>query len=217
MVNLHNVLCFFRFEDRTKHLQMLSSLPDGEHKCLKEAELNEMIKLCIKPECRKLQLKKYFGDTDNNVRKTCDFCLDGACIEKTEAHLEVVEVLHCLQSMNHLHSKVTFNLLVLVYSGYKRRQVLSKSFHNIPQYGKGKTKFSDSSFQHFVQLLISENIIAEKLRGSNENGSTPYLIPGNRAEALTNGDRSFLYAGAKCSRLKINNIIIICVYVTSQI
>ena len=181
---------FYRFEDRTKHLQMLSSLPDGEHKCLKVAELNGMIKLCIKPECRKLQLKKYFGDADNNVCKTCDFCLDGACIEKTEAHLEAVEVLHCLQSMNHLHSKVTFNLLVLVYRGSKRREVLSKSFHNIPQYGKGKTKFSDSSLQHFVQLLISENVIAEKLRGANENGSTPYLIPGSRAEAFTNGELS---------------------------
>jgi len=39
--------------------------------------------------------------------------------------------------------------------------------------------------------LISENVITEKLRGSNENGSTPYLIPGSQAEALSSGELSF--------------------------
>ena len=91
---------FFRFEDRTKHLQMLTSLPEGEHKCLRVAELNQMVKLRIQPQCRKLQLNKYFGDNDTNVCQTCDFCVDGARIEKTEARLEAVEVLSCLQSMH---------------------------------------------------------------------------------------------------------------------
>jgi len=39
-------------------------------------------------------------------------------------------------------------------------------------------------------MLISENVIVEKLRGTNENGSTPYLVPGIRAEALANGELS---------------------------
>ena len=129
-----------------------------------------MVKLCIQPECRKLQLNKYFGDNDTNVCQTCDFCVDGARIEITEARLEAVEVLSCLQSIHQLHSKITFNLLVLVYRGSKRKEVLAKSFHTILKYGKGKNKFSDSSLQHFVQQLISENVITEKLRGSNENG-----------------------------------------------
>jgi len=37
-------------------------------------------------------------------------------------------------------------------------------------------------------MLISENVIIEKLRGSKENGSTPYLVPGSWAEALANGE-----------------------------
>jgi len=121
---------------------MFSSLPEGEHKCLKLAELNEMVKLCIQPECRKLQLKNYFGDTDCNVCQTCDFCVDGAHINKTEAHLEAVKVLSCLQSMHHLHPKITFNLLVLAYRGSKRREIywqnLFTTFYSI---GKGKTNF----------------------------------------------------------------------------
>jgi len=92
--------------------------------------------------------------------------------------------------MHHLHPKITFNLLVLAYRGSKQKEILAKSFHNIPQYGKGKNKFSDSSLQHFVQMLISENVIVEKLRGTNENGSMPYLVPGSQAEALANGELS---------------------------
>jgi len=161
---------FFRFEDRTKHLHMISSLPEGDHRSLKLAELNDVVKMCLKPECRKLQLKKYFGEVSNDVCRSCDFCLDGACIEKTEANLQAVKVLNCLQSMIHVHPKMTFNLLVLVYRGSKQKEVLAKSFQNIPQYGKGKNIFSDSSLQHFIQMLISENVIAEKLRGTNEWG-----------------------------------------------
>ena len=37
-------------------------------------------------------------------------------------------------------------------------------------------------------MLISENILAEKLRGTNESGSTPYLIPGNKAVAMSSGE-----------------------------
>ena len=97
--------------------------------------------------------------------------------------MQAVQVLNCLQSMIHVHPKITFDLLVLVYRGSKRKEVLAKSFQNIPQYGKGKNIFSDSSLQHFIQMLISENIIAEKLRGTNECGSTPFLIPGDKAVA----------------------------------
>ena len=39
-------------------------------------------------------------------------------------------------------------------------------------------------------MLISENVIVEKPRSSNENGSMPYLVPGSWAEALANGELS---------------------------
>ena len=144
---------FFRFEDRTKHLQMISSLPEGDHRSLKLTELNDVVKMCLK-KCNNMQ---------------------------------AVEVLNCLQSMIRVHPKITFNLLVLVYQGSKRREVLAKSFQNITQYGKGKNIFSDSSLQHFIQMLISENI-AEKLRGTNEYGSMPFFIPGDKAVAMSNGE-----------------------------
>ena len=151
---------FFRFEDRTKHLQMISSLPEGDHRSLRLTELNDVVKMCLKPECQKLQLRNYFGEASNDVCQSCDYCVNGACTEKTEANMQAVEVLNCLQSMILVYPKITFNLLVLVYRRSKRKEVLAKSLQNIPQYGKGKNNFSDSSLQHFIQMLISENIIA---------------------------------------------------------
>ena len=46
---LSQCFVFFRFEDRTKHLQMISSLPDAEHRKLKLTELHDVVKLCIQP------------------------------------------------------------------------------------------------------------------------------------------------------------------------
>ena len=102
--------------------------------------------------------------------------------------MQAVEVLNCLQSMIHVYPKITFNLLVLVYRGSKRKEVLAKSLQNIPQYGKGKNSFSDASLQHFIQIRISENIIVEKLRGTNESGFTPCLILGDKAVAMSSGE-----------------------------
>ena len=46
---LSQCFVFFRFEDHTKHLQMISSLPDAEHRKLKLTELHDGVKLCIQP------------------------------------------------------------------------------------------------------------------------------------------------------------------------
>ena len=94
---------------------MISSLPEGDHRSLKLTELNDVVKMCLKPESKKLQLRKYFGEESNDVRRPCDYCVDGACIDKTEANMQAVEVLNCLKSMIHFHPKITFNLLALFY------------------------------------------------------------------------------------------------------
>lgn len=180
---------YFRFEDRTKHLQMISSLPESEHRSLKLSELNDIVKFCIKPECRKIQLLKYFNETEHEIcHEKCDFCTAGIPADKTVANAEAIEIFSCLQSLQKLHEKITLNTLLLVYRGSKRKEILNKSFHTIPEYGNGKAKFSDNGLMHFVQMLISENVITEKLRGTNESGSTPYLIAGNQVQSLTHGE-----------------------------
>lgn len=165
---------------------MISSLPESEHRTVKLSGLNDMVKFCTKSECRKIQLRKYFKQ--ETCCKKCDFCTAGICVEKTVANAEAIEIITCLQSLQELHDKITLNTLLLVYRGSKRKEILNKSFHTIPEYGKGKGKFFDNGLMHFVQMLISENVITEKLRGTNESGSTPYLVAGNQLQSLTHGE-----------------------------
>ncbi len=182
----------FRFEDRTRHLQIISSIPEGDHRTLKLNSLNEMAKFCIKPECRKNQLVQYFGEClEVQCDQMCDFCRATTIVEKTDASVEALEILSCLNNMKRLCNKVTLNLLMLVYRGSKRKEILAKSFNTIPEFGKGKNVFNELSLKRFLHMLISENVLIEQLRGQNETGSIPYLVSGNKEELIKQGDLIF--------------------------
>ena len=99
-----------------------------------------------------------------------------------------LEVLSCLRNMQRLQEKITWNLLVLVYRGSKRKEVLAKPFNTIPEFGKGKTVFTENSLKHFIQVLISENVVTERLRGAGETKFIPYLACGNKEGLIKTGE-----------------------------
>ena len=93
----------FRFQDRTKHLQMINSLPESKHREKKLNKLNEMVKIFIYPECRKVQLSRYFDeDTLDECGRKCDFCLRNVTVARGNGNKEALEVLRCLQNMQTL-------------------------------------------------------------------------------------------------------------------
>ena len=180
---------FFRFEDRTQHMQMICSLPEDEHRDLKRRSLNEVVKFCIVPRCRKLQLIEYFSEECQDIcGSMCDVCMNPPNLESQNANIQALEVLSCLNNMRIVQHKITSNLLIAVYRGSKRKEVVSKSLHEIPEFGYGKAVFSDSALKEFAHMLIAENVIVEELRGPNEAGSHPYLVCGNKAELLRHGE-----------------------------
>jgi hypothetical protein len=81
---------------------------------------------------------------------------------------------------------------MLVYRGSKRKEILAKSFDTIPEFGNGKTVFTELSLKHFLHTLISENLLIEQLRGHNETGTTPYLVCGNKVELIKEVTSSFI-------------------------
>ena len=178
----------FRFEDKTKHLQMIAALPESEHR-EKLNKLNEMVKFCIYPECRKVQLARYFDEDASDVCGCkCDFCLGNLDIAWENGNKEALEVLSCLRNMQRLQEKITWNLLVLVYRRSKRKEVLAKPFNTIPEFGKGNTVFTENSLKHFIQVLISKNVATERLRGAGETKSIPYLACGNKEGLIKTGE-----------------------------
>lgn len=181
-------IVFFRFEDRTRHLKMISELPDGDHRTMKLKNLNEVVKFCILPKCRKLQLGQYFGEMcEIPCVSSCDLCLGETSVEPQVGNTRALEVLNCLNNMCKLQGKVTSNLLMLVYRGSKRKEVVAKSFHLVPEYGKGKNIFSDHELKLFIQMLIVQNVIVEELRSENESGTLPYLQCGEKTELIRDG------------------------------
>ena len=118
----------------------------------------------------------------------CDLCLDNITVIREDGKNEALEVLSCLQNMQQIQGKVTLQLLILVYQGSKRKEVMAKSLNSIPEFGKGKAVFSAYSLKHFIQMLISENAIIERLRGSNETGTIPYLTCGDKEELIKRGE-----------------------------
>ena len=175
----------FCFEDRTKQLRMISSLPDSEHRFFKIQNLNEMVKFCIMPHCRRSQLVEYFGEgTRESCKGKCDFCLGGVRVDRQDGNDDALQVLSCLESMQQLHPKVTLQQLILTYRGSKRKEVIAKACSMVPKFGKGKDTFSDARLKQFIQLLISESIIVECLRDAKEISTTPYLISGKKEHLL---------------------------------
>ena len=179
----------FRFEDRTKQLKMISSLPDSEHCSFKVKNLNEMVKFCIVPKCIRVQLIEFFGEISHEACcNKCDFCLGKANISSLNGNDDALNLLSCLINMQKLHAKVTLHHLVLTYRGSKRKEILNQSFNTIPEFGKGKDNFSETGLKHFIQLLISESVIVETLRDPKEISTTPHLVCGDKHNALTTGE-----------------------------
>lgn len=65
---------FFRFEDRDKQLQMISSSVDNEHKILTRESLNHAMSMyCISNGCRTKQLLQFFSESVGDCNN-CDVC-----------------------------------------------------------------------------------------------------------------------------------------------
>ena len=187
---------FFRFEDRTKHLRNISSLPDTDRKLICLNGLNDIVKYCISPVCRRQQIVAYFDgeDTSGNIcNRSCDIRSGGKNLHPADHSEDAIKVVSCLESMQQVHPKVTTKFLVLTFRGSKANTVISKGFQNVREYGMGKDKFSEKQLLKFVQFLITDNILAEQLRPANENSTTPYLVKGNNASKLADKELSFYF------------------------
>ena len=84
--------------------------------------------------------------------------------------------------MQKLIPKATLHNLVLTFRRSKK-DVLNKHLNTIPEFAKGRERFSETRLKHFVQLLVSNSVITETLPGSNETSTTPFLV--NETEPMT--------------------------------
>ena len=146
--------CFilFRFEDRTKHMRNICSLPDSDRKAVALQGLNDVVNYCITPFCRRQQIVNYFENNDNSgdeCQRTCDICASDVVVQPVDYSTEAKDVINCLEGMQRIKEKVTAKILILTYRGSKSSSVMNKGFQTVSEYGTGKAKFSEKQLKIF--------------------------------------------------------------------
>ena len=79
--------------------------------------LNDMMKYCITPVCRRQQIASYFHDDECTVicDMSCDICSRRALEHLADHGDDAIEVLNCLDSMQQIQPKVTMKLLTIIF------------------------------------------------------------------------------------------------------
>ena len=138
--------------------------------------------------CRQQIIAKYFGDDEsmNAICNTCDVCQKEEHPEQVrDCTQEAKDILECLTSMMVTQSRIKVSELVMTYMGSKAKDVLSKNFHMVPQYGIGKTSFKNISVAtQFLHYMIFEGFLNENLHNVDARGSLTFVTHGNIATIL---------------------------------
>ena len=165
---------------------------------VKLALLNAITRYCMEHSiCRQQIIAKYFDD-DGSVSKlcnTCDVCQKEEVPEQVrDCTQEASDVLECLTSMMVTQSRVKVVDLVMTYMGSKAKDVLSKSFHMVPQYGKGKSSYKNISVAtQFIHFMIFEGFLKENLPNVEARGSLTFVTHGNIVSLLNSASKVFFF------------------------
>ena len=175
-----NCTLLYRFEDRTFHLRNISKIESKQVTDDKLRMLNEITKFCMETSmCRVQSISRHFGEDESNPCGVCDICQKGSVPDLHDCTDEAKNVLNCLASLIAIQPKIKLSELALVFIGSKAKDVMSKGFHVVPLYGKGKKSFKNiAKLTEFVQHLIFKGLIVETLPNSESRISSTYLSPG---------------------------------------
>ena len=194
-------ILLFRFGDRAFHLRNMARMQNEQAQDVKLALLNAITRYCMEHSiCRQQIIAKYFDDGSmSELCNTCDVCQKEEVPEQVrDCTQEASEVLECLTSMMVSQSRVKAGDLVMTYMGSKAKDVLSKSFHMVPQYGKGKSSFKNISVAtQFIHFMIFEGFLKENLPNVEARGSLTFVTHGNIVSLLNSASKVFFSTNLK--------------------
>jgi RecQ family ATP-dependent DNA helicase len=184
-------IVMFRFEDRSKRIQQITSTKSQEHKEYLLRSLDSVVSYCMSSTCRRKFILEYFDDSSTvNCERHCDNCLKPPATPKDYTP-EAINVCLCVEEMCQIHAKISARQLALTFKGSKsKKDVESKGFHNIPHYGIGQKVFkNDGDALKFIQHLIISGILAENMRTLNDKFTSPFITQGQKAISLRNREK----------------------------
>ncbi len=147
-------ILFFSYGDRKKIEVLIEKSHNPKKKAIAYKKLDEMIRFCEGPECRRKFLLGYFGESYENGCGKCDTCLmpretfDGTDVAR--------KIMVCINETN---QRFGMNYIVSVLTGSEKSGRLSSYGHNnLSSYGAG-SEYNRKKWQIFVRELINSGLI----------------------------------------------------------
>jgi len=104
-------------------------------------QLQEVREFCDNEmECRRQQILRQFGEQFNaqHCQKRCDVCFRDEAMVKQDFTDTAVNLIRIVSDLTRKGDTLSKTMLVDVFRGSKRKEVVSRGFQNIPLFGVGK-------------------------------------------------------------------------------
>ena len=89
----------------------------------------------------------------------CDNCQRSVILNIKDYTCHARTLVSCLQHMIQFKSKVTVEMLVMIYSGSNSNEVENHKFEQVPEYGQGKGCFKGCLFRLSYNTVKLRNIV----------------------------------------------------------
>ncbi len=165
---------FYSFGDRFKQEFFIRQIEDRAQQLMTRQKLEQMVRYCELPTCRRAMLLTYFGEewTLKNCA-SCDRCLEtGETFDATEIAQKILSAV--------IRTGERFGLAHVadVLRGKNTERIRSLGHHELPVFGIVK-EFDDQQLRDIITLLVAERLL------SKAEGKYPTL-------AVTEEGRDFL-------------------------
>ena len=172
-------LVFYRFGDRSLHLQHISKV---DNQAVQEEEINLLNKvttmLADKVHSRQQLFALYFEEDEGEPCGICDNCQQTSVARDDQQDVSEItkDAINCLSQMLVLKPRVKASELVSTLIGSKAKDVTENRFNTCLLYGKGKLKFKTSKkLSRFIEFLIQQDIFRENFKSIKEGQYIVYL------------------------------------------
>jgi ATP-dependent DNA helicase RecQ len=173
---------FFSRGDRYKIEYFIKQKEKKEERDIALKQLSDMVDYCESTTCRRKVLLRYFGeDTDDDNCGTCDVCLQPRIeIDGTE---DAKLLLNCIMELDQRYG---MNHVIDVLTGSRARKITDKKHHLLKYYGQGDMH-PKTSWVEMAREMIRQDII--KVEGTRY----PLLRLCGRSEEVLAGKRKVTF------------------------
>jgi ATP-dependent DNA helicase RecQ len=178
----------FRFDDRSKLVQLIPSSESDEHREYLQYSLDAVVSYYMSSLCRRKLILEYFDENSAaNCEGSCNNCFKPPPVPK-EYTTEAINVCLCFEEMCKIYAKINARQLALTFKGSKSKQYLeTKVFITFSIIGIGQNIFkNDGDAIKCVQHLIINGVLAENILGAVGRFTTPFITLGKKAASLRN-------------------------------